>query len=455
MAAAIKGAQFVGIDSSPRQVHEACTLIDGLGLRNVRIEVQDIRELGTEIGAFDYIICHGTFSWVAPDVQEKILDIAARSLAADGIFYISYNTYPGWHFRGLVREMMRHHTRRNNQPETIVREARRILQFVTASAMAIEPVYSNLLKQELDYVTARSDSYLLHDHLETVNDPIYFHDLVERSGSRGLEFVSEVQSSLIAPESLPPEIATGLRERSTNAIEFEQYLDFVINRRFRQSVFCRRGAQRRPGTNPDALEKLYFAARPTANSAAAAAQDGPLLQAAIRHLHQVWPRSVPFDSLVQAARTQMSARANPPAVSMTHHAEDLKAGLIRCYNQKRVELSTLPPMFVLSVNDKPIASPLARMQAQTGNTVTNLRHEAGQLNDFGREVLSLLDGSHDRPAIVAKLMPAVESGRIVLKQADPKASPGEAAAQSAVREAVEVTLEDCLKKIARFALLVG
>jgi hypothetical protein len=52
-------------------------------------------------------------------------------------------------------------------------------------------------------------------------------------------------------------------------------------------------------------------------------------------------------------------------------------------------------------------------------------------------------------------MPAVESGRIVLKQADPKASPGEAAAQSAVREAVEVTLEDCLKKIARFALLVG
>jgi hypothetical protein len=151
----------------------------------------------------------------------------------------------------------------------------------------------------------------------------------------------------------------------------------------------------------------------------------------------------------------MSASANPPAGSVPPDALDLKAGLIRCYNQKRVELSTLPPMFVLSVNDKPIASPLARMQAQTGNTVTNLRHEAGQLNEFGREVLSLLDGSHDRPAIVAKLMPAVESGRIILKQADPKASPGEAAAQSAVREAVEVTLEDCLKKIARFALLVG
>ena len=174
MAAAIPGAQFVGIDSSSRQVHEACTLIDRLGLQNVRIEVQDIRDFGTEIGAFDYIICHGTFSWVAADVQEKILDIAARGLAPDGVFYVSYNTYPGWHFRGLVREMMRHHTRRSKQPETIAREARHILQFVTASAMAIEPVYSNLLKQELDYVTARSDSYLLHDHLEMVNDPIYF-----------------------------------------------------------------------------------------------------------------------------------------------------------------------------------------------------------------------------------------------------------------------------------------
>jgi SAM-dependent methyltransferase len=455
IAVALPGASFVGIDSSPRQVHEACDLIERLGLRNIRIEVQDIRELGPELGTFDYIICHGTFSWVAPEVQEKILDVAACSLAPDGIVYVSYNTYPGWHFRGLVREMMSYHVRRSKDPEAIARRSRDILQFLTASAMAIEPVYSNLLKQELDYVSARSDSYLLHDHLEIVNSPTYFHDLVERAGSRRLQFVSEVQSTLIAPESLPPEIATGLRERSADAIDFEQYLDFVINRRFRQSLFCRAGAQRRSGANPDALEHLYLAARNTGNNAASAAQDGPFLKTAMGHLHRIWPLSIPFDSLVEAVRTELGAIADRRGVPEAPEALGLKADLIRCYNQKRLELSTLPPMFVLNLSDKPIASPLARIQAETGNTVTNLRHEAGQLNDLGRAVLSLLDGSHDRAAIVDELVYAVETGRITLKRSDPKVTAGPAGRISALHEAVEETLEDCLKKIARFALLVA
>jgi SAM-dependent methyltransferase len=455
MSVAIPGAQFVGIDSSPRQVHEACTWIDQLGLSNIRIEVQDIRDLGPAIGTFDYIICHGTFSWVVPEVQEKILDIAARSLAPNGVFYVSYNTYPGWHFRGLVRDMMKYHVRRSKEPETIAGLARGILQFMAASAMAIEPVYSSLLKQELDYVSARPDSYILHDHLEMVNDPIYFHDLVERAGSRGLKFVSEVQSTLIAPESLPAEIATGLRERSTDEIEFEQNMDFVINRRFRQSVFCRSGAQRRPGSNPGALQKLYLAARNTGNHAAASSQDGPFLKAALGHLHQVWPRSIAFDSLLQAARTQLGASPDSQADLMAAEAEDLKAGLRRCYDQKRVELSTLPPPFVLNVSDKPVASPLARLQVQTGDTVTSLRHEAGQLNDFGREVLSLLDGNHDRPAILARLVHAVELGRITLKRSEPNVSPGPTGLPSLLQRAIEETLDNCLKKIARFALLVA
>jgi SAM-dependent methyltransferase len=454
MAAALPGASFVGIDSSPRQVHEACSLIDRLALRNISIELHDIRELGPELGTFDYIICHGTFSWVAPEVQEKILNVSADSLAPDGILYMSYNTYPGWHFRGLVRELMRYHTRASQEPEAIVQRSRGILQFMTASAMAIEPVYSSLLKQELDYVSARSDSYLLHDHLEMVNAPTYFHELVERAGSRGLEFVSEVQSSLIAPDNLPAEIATGLEERSANAIDFEQYLDFAINRRFRQSVFCRAGAPRLARANPDALEHLYLAARNIGNNPIAA-HDGPLLRSALGQLHRIWPLSVPFDTLFEAASAQIGSLADPRAFSVKPGAQGLKADLLRCYNQKRLELTTLPPMFVLNLSDKPIASHLARIQAQSGNTVTNLRHEAGQLNDFGREVISLLDGTHDRPAMVAKLVRAVEAGRVTLKQADPKANPGPAGCQTTLEEAVGKTLEDCLKKITRFALLIA
>jgi SAM-dependent methyltransferase len=455
MAVALRGAQFVGIDSSPRQVDDACRLIEKLGLTNIRIEVQDIRDLAPAAGSFDYIICHGTFSWVDRDVQEKILDIAARSLAPNGIFYLSYNTYPGWHFRGLVREMMCYQTHRIAQPETIAREARSILQFVAASAMAIEPVYSNLLKQELDYVSARSDAYLLHDHLEAANNPVYFHEVVERAAFRGLRFVSEVQSTLIAAENLPPDIANGLRQRSSDEIEFEQYVDFVINRRFRQSVFCHAGMRGPIGTNPGALEKLYIAARDTGNPGVASAQDGPLLKAAIGHLQEDWPRSIPLNSLVQAARSKMAGSADSQGVSTSSEIETLKTDLIRCYSQKRVELSTLPPTFVTELSERPTSSPLARLQAQTGDTVTSLRHEAGQLNEFGREVLSLLDGSNDRGAIVAKLIHAVETGRVTFKRTDPKTASVPAVRLDTLHDAVEEKVDDVLKKLARFALLVA
>jgi hypothetical protein len=110
---------------------------------------------------------------------------------------------------------------------------------------------------------------------------------------------------------------------------------------------------------------------------------------------------------------------------------------------------------VVNLSEKPMASPVARAQAKTQTNVTNLRHEAGRLNEFGCEVLALLDGSHDRAAMVAKLARAVETGRIALKRNDPDVAPGSGGRVRTLAEAVEDSLEDCLKKLARFALLVA
>ena len=74
------------------------------GLRNIRIEQASILDIEPEWGTFDYIICHGVFSWVEREVQDAILrDRRARISAANGVAYVSYNTYPGWHMREMVR----------------------------------------------------------------------------------------------------------------------------------------------------------------------------------------------------------------------------------------------------------------------------------------------------------------------------------------------------------------
>ena len=52
---------------------------------------------------------------------------------------------------------------------------------------------------------------------------------------------------------------------------------------------------------------------------------------------------------------------------------------------------------------RPVASPLARMQAAEGALVATLRHARVELPAFEREVLGMLDGTRDRAALVAAL----------------------------------------------------
>ncbi len=455
MAVEMPDAQFVGFDSSPAQVQDACDLIERVGLRNIRVESRDILELDAAIGTFDFIICHGTFSWVERDVQEKILELSARCLAPRGLVYVSYNTYPGWHFRGLVREMMCYHVRRFAEPGARAREARDILSFMAASAQGIEPVYSSLLRQELDYITARNDSYLLHDHLESENEPVYFQDFVDRAARQGLQFVSEVQNTSIPVESLPPGIADGLERLANDDIEYEQFLDFVINRRFRQSVLCHAGTECQRGVHAGVIDRLYVAARSIGNQDQAASRDEPILEAALCQLQQLWPLAVSFESLLEKVKIKVQESTDVQSAGSKGVAQALEAGLIRCFGQKRVELGTLPPEFVVEISDRPVASALAREQARLGATVTNLRHEAGTLNAFGREVLCLLDGDHDRAALLEELGRAAGEGRFTLRAAESNAGGATSQRGRAAEDVLEQSLDDCLKKLARFALLVA
>jgi len=455
MALGLPQSYFVGIDSSPGQITEAHALIEAMGLSNIVVESRSILDIDSGFGTFDYIICHGTFSWVPADVQDKILEIFARNLSPSGIAYVSYNTYPGWHVRGLVREMMCYHARKYDRPADRAAQARSLLQFMTTSASALDPIYGGLLKEELDCIRHRPDSYLLHDHLETVNDPVYFHELIDRAGSKGLQFVSEVQGSLIAPESLPYRVAEGLRQLSKDHLEFEQFVDFVINRKFRQSVLCHSGVPLRRTVSSEGLDRFYVASRHPRPQVAVPFRNGHFLGVALGHLNEIWPLSVSFPSLLQAVGNRVGTVATAENAPLgSREASDLRSDLLRCYSLKLVELNILPPSFVVEISEKPIASTLARLQAAVGNTVTNLRHEAGQLGDFGRSVLGWLDGTHDRQAILSLLIQSVKAGRLTVPRTEPTVGGQPVGRERPLEVVLEELLDRCLKKFARFALFV-
>jgi methyltransferase-like protein/trans-aconitate methyltransferase len=456
MAVELPESSLLGLDASARQIDDGRRTIEAVGLSNVELRHADIHETSA-LGTFDYIVCHGVFSWVPAGVRDRILDICAENLAPDGVAYISYNTYPGWHFRGMVREMMRYHAARFDDPATRVRQAAALLDFVASSAAAKEGPYGQLLNEELQLLRRVSGSYLFHEHLEDTNEPLYFHRFVEQAASRGLQYLGEAEVSSMAAYRFPEEVRETLRRISSDWIQAEQYLDFLRNRTFRQTLLCHGDVELDRSVDVARLRDLHVAAavRPAppseggdADVAAVFRGRGnqeistrhPQLSAALGLLAETWPGALPFAELCAAAGAGDSGDEGA-----------LAAQLLRLYvSGGPIELHSTAPVFVRTVSDRPQASPLARHQAVESNIVTNLRHERVQLSDLERFTIRLLDGSVERAAVAARLEGAIR-GRELVPIRDGAELGGDVNTAAIAGRAATAALE----RAAASALLVG
>jgi methyltransferase-like protein/trans-aconitate methyltransferase len=459
-------SRMVGIDASRRQIAEGDEFAKRLGLPNIRLEHRDIMDVDQEFGEFDYIICHGVYSWVPANVQKKILSICRLNLAASGVAYVSYNTNPGWHMRGAIRDMMCYRARLFRKPQDRVRNARALLDFLAQAVPAEDNAYGLLLRNELNLLREKEDHYLFHEHLEEVNDPLYFHEFVERAEYAGLQYLGEADFSVMSVQNFPPQIETVLRSFAGDLIETEQYMDFVRNRMFRQTLLTHQDVSLDRSLPPERILGMYVAssAKPEGivdvRSNAQAVFRGPhavttstepLVKAALLHLCEIWPQSVPFAELLSIARSRLSTEAVVvDAAHVTTDARRLAEPLLRCYATGQIELSVAPSGFTLQIPERPLASPLARLQAESSNRVTTLRHEAITLSDLQRHVLRYMDGQHDRAALLEELALLVAAGSLVVREEGHRIEEPQR-----VKTILEKPLGAALSQLARYALICG
>ena len=72
LAVRFPNASFTGVDLSNRHVGDGRERIAALALKNIRLQQGDLTtfDLGGE--QFDYVICHGVFSWVPKAAQDAM-----------------------------------------------------------------------------------------------------------------------------------------------------------------------------------------------------------------------------------------------------------------------------------------------------------------------------------------------------------------------------------------------
>ena len=183
MALELPDASFLGVDLSERQIGEARETAARLGLSNVDLRAMSLTEIDESFGTFDFIVCHGVYS--APDgVREKILAICSENLAPNGLAFVSYNTYPGWHERGMVRELMLFHSRKATAVAGRIEKARAFPTELAGVLTNASSPYASVLRREGELLRGADESYFFHDFLEVDNQPTYVHEFDPRRSAR-------------------------------------------------------------------------------------------------------------------------------------------------------------------------------------------------------------------------------------------------------------------------------
>ena len=452
LAARYPRARFLGLDISQTHVEAGRRRIAALGLRNIEIRREDVAASSFAGDRFDYILCHGVFSWVPRAVQDAIFRVCAQHLTDPGVAVISYNVLPGWHLRNVVRGICLRHAGAEGSPHERVARAREILDAVAGMADAADP-YGHVVRGEAARIARQPASYILGEFLASDNAPCTFGEFAARAAQFDLTWLCEGDLPSSAPETFAPKAAARIRAfAGDNETTVQEYTDVFSGRTFRRSVVVRSThAAQRSQPSPDRLRGLHVASAIKPDPAGGGDRPPGFIDhrgGSIEVNHPAVHRA--FTQLAERFPSTSSLSELTGRGSSADHEQRISKAVFRLLTSGRALVSSVPLNCGGAGADFPRVWPLARAEAAAGQPwVTSPRHTSVILTQVLRVLMPWLDGKHDRESLAALIASAHRAGTIEL--GDVRGAPGAPATDTPV-EALAV--DHALRYLAVNALLL-
>lgn len=429
-------ANIVGLDLSEKQISIGKTAVKAMGLSNIQLQQQDITTYKTPPKHFDYIICHGVYSWVPEPVQKAIFRVISEGLTNNGVAIVSYNTYPGWKILEVYRDAMRYRGQVVDDIREKVKYGFGLLDFLKEHlpkespwGVAIEQHYNNIRHADLSYVA--------HEYLELVNKPCYFHEFMSSAQSEGLYFIAEsdFQNHFFPPIALDIESHQAIkREADGDVIKLEQLYDFLSNRTFRQTILTRQKNkkntyQENPELHHDVLSELYIQGsffkeedkttrtlkwKANNNPKGVAFKDIPIIEHIFTQLNAAGGQTL------KVAQLWQEIQKNQTAVDKVTFFNTIAEIIL----QRAVKIRSDAMHWNAQTQEKPYVSEtnrrLFQWMSKHSNTIglSTVFHEPIQLDIIADELFPFIDGKHDIEALHKKLMAAHTANRVIFYDKD-------------------------------------
>ena len=413
MAAYLPGSEFVGIDAFDGHITDGKVAIQALGLHNITLHCRDIRDPHPDLGQFDYIVAHGVYSWVNAETRAALMEQIRTHLRPDGFALVSYNTEPGWSMYRPIRALMLWHTRALSRAAEEVGQSRAIVKLIREAMPSAEMPRARFLDTVLAELDAASDDYIYHEYLEPENHPVWFHQFAQHADHSGLQYVGESAFQAMLADNFPEAVQKTLHTIGTNLLDFEQYRDFLCDRRFRSSILTHRD---RDITRTVSLQPLLNMAISMPLKPPTADGDGivlahrthpdltvhvtqPMHRHAVTLLSNRYPEAIPFPDIAAHCSDAIGRPAD--AALQT----ELAMLFMKLFRKNAAELYTAPPPVTATVAEHPVAPPLVRWLASQERIICSPRHEMFRLNPLETAVTTLLDGTRDQGALAKAIAP--------------------------------------------------
>jgi SAM-dependent methyltransferase len=239
LAAANPRGEFIGVDVNPEHTAAAAREIAAVDLGNARVLTADLADLPADLGEFEFVTLHGVFSWVGPEVRERILDVARRHLAPGGLLLVSYNAMPGWAHLQPIRGILRQYAAlRQGDSVQRVRDALAYLVFLR-DRQAKYFVDNPRASAYIDALLTQDVRYLAHEYLNQHWTSFYFAEVAEMFGNAGLTFVgSQPVHTNFWDLCVRPEFQELFRTTRDRLVT-EAHKDFCANTAFRWDIYAK------------------------------------------------------------------------------------------------------------------------------------------------------------------------------------------------------------------------
>lgn len=264
-AAANPDMRFTGVDLNAAHIAAAKALAEAAGLANAEFHHAAIGDFaaGREGESFDFIVSHGVYAWVSPEVRRDIRDAIGRLLKKGGVAYLHYMTQPGAAPFAAFHTVFRQMAAAGRTPEQAVDAGLALLSALreaSAGFFVAHPTARDTLAQ----LAKEEWAYVAHEYLGGNFAPLHVADVMADMGEAGLRHVgSATPVENIDALSIPGSVLPVVQREKDPALR-ETLKDIARNQALRRDLYMREPQALDARAHMAALRSRVFSSLPGA-----------------------------------------------------------------------------------------------------------------------------------------------------------------------------------------------